>query len=291
MTRYKTIDVDGLEIFYREAGREDAPTILLLHGFPSSSHMFRDLIPKLAEDFRLIAPDYPGFGNSSMPTIEEFDYTFENMTRVVERFVEKLGLGRFGLYVQDYGGPVGFRIASRRPERVEALVIQNAVAHEEGLGEAFDVVKAIWEDRNEETEGAIRDLLTPKFTRTQYLSGAHEPEKISPDAYNMDQFFLERPGNAEIQVELQHDYRTNPPLYPEWQRYFREHQPPTLVAWGKDDLLFTVEGARAYERDLKDAEVHLLDAGHFALEEESDRIAGLIARFYADRVGVGGTKR
>lgn len=291
MTRYKTVEVEGLEIFYREAGRGDAPTILLLHGFPSSSHMFRDLIPRLAGDFRLLAPDYPGFGNSSMPTIEEFDYTFENLTRVVEGFVEKLGLERFGLYMQDYGGPVGFRMASRRPERVEALAIQNAVAHEEGLGEAFDVVKAIWEDRNEETEGAIRDLLTPEFTRTQYLSGAREPEKISPDAYNMDQFFLDRPGNAEIQVELQYDYRHNPPLYREWQRYFREQGPPTLVAWGKDDLLFTVEGAKAYGRDLKDAEVHLLDAGHFALEEESERVARLIARFYAERVGVGGSGR
>jgi len=284
MTVFGKVEVEGQEVFYREAGEEGAPAILLLHGFPSSSHMFRDLMRDLSDGFRLVAPDYVGFGNSSMPSVDEFEYTFDNLSRVVEGFVEAVGLERFGLYVQDYGAPVGFRLAVRRPEMVEALIVQNAVAHEEGLGENFGVVKAIWEERNEATERGIRDLLTPEFTRLQYTAGASAPERVSPDAYNMDQFFLDRPGNADIQVELQYDYRNNPPLYGEWQAYFREQGPPTLVAWGKDDILFTVEGARAYKRDLKDAEVHLLDAGHFALEERHEEIAGLIRDFYSRRV-------
>lgn len=282
--RYGTVEVEGQEIFFREAGREGAPTILLLHGFPSSSHMYRELMRDLEDDFRLVAPDYVGFGNSSMPGVGEFGYTFDNLSRIVEGFVEEVGLDRFGLYVQDYGAPVGFRLAQRRPEKIEALIVQNAVAYEEGLGENFGVVKAIWKDRNPKTEGGIRDLLTPEFTKLQYTAGAGSVEKVSPDAYNMDQFFLDRPGNAEIQIELQYNYRNNPPLYGEWQAYFREHQPPTLVAWGKNDILFTEEGARAYARDLNDAEIHLLDAGHFALEEKHEEIAGLIRAFYSSRV-------
>lgn len=281
---YRRVEVEGLEVFYREAGRREDPSILLLHGFPSSSHMFRDLIRDLSGDFHLVAPDYPGFGNSAMPAVGEFGYTFDNLSRVIEGFVEAVGLESFGLYVQDYGAPVGFRIASRRPELVEALMVQNAVAYEEGLGEGFGVVKAIWEERNQETERGIKDLLTPEFTKLQYTAGAGEPEKISPDSYNMDQFFLDRPGNADIQVELQYDYRNNPPLYGEWQAYFREQSPPTLVAWGRGDILFTQEGARAYERDLRDIEVHLLEAGHFALEEKHEEIADLIRKFYAGRV-------
>jgi pimeloyl-ACP methyl ester carboxylesterase len=286
MTVYGKVEVDGCGVFYREAGKREDPAILLLHGFPSSSHMYRDLIRDLSDDFRLVAPDYVGFGNSDMPTTAEFDYTFDNLSGLVEGFVEKLGLDRFVLYVQDYGAPVGFRLASRRPELVEALIVQNAVTYEEGLGENFDVVKAIWKDRNQETEKGIRDLLTPEFTKLQYTAGAGDLEKVSPDSYNMDQYFLDRPGNADIQVELQYDYRNNPPLYPEWQRYFREHQPPTLVAWGRNDILFTEEGARAYERDLENVEVHLLDAGHFALEEKHEEVAGLIREFYSSRVAV-----
>jgi len=282
-THYRTVAVDGLDIFYREAGPSDAPTLLLLHGFPSSSHMYRDLIPALADRFHLVAPDYPGFGYSAAPPADAFAYTFDHLADVMEGFVRALGLARFGLYIQDYGAPVGLRLATRHPDWIEALVVQNAVAHEEGLGAAFDVVKAIWADRTPRTEQGIRDLLTPAFTKLQYVSGARDPGRVSPDAWTLDQTFLDRPGNDAIQIDLQDDYRTNPPLYPAWQAYFRAHQPPTLVAWGKNDLLFTVAGALAYQRDLTDIEVHLLDAGHFALEEESAAIAALIARFYEAR--------
>ncbi len=284
MTTYQTVTVDGLEIAYREAGSPHSPTLVLLHGFPSSSHMYRNLIASLSDYFHLIAPDYPGFGYSASPSGETFSYTFDHLADVIEQFLQMLKVTRFGLYVQDYGAPVGFRLATRHPEWIEALIIQNAVAYEEGLGQGFDTIKAIWENRNEHTEQGIRNLLTPAFTKLQYVSGARNPERISPDTWTIDQSFLDRPGNDAIQVELQYDYRNNPPRYSQWQAYFRQHQPPALITWGKNDLLFTVEGALAYQRDLHNIELHLLDAGHFALEEEWEAIAALITRFYKTRV-------
>ena len=279
MIRYQTINVDGIKIFYREAGKKESPAILLLHGMPSSSHMFRDLITALSDKFHLIAPDYPGFGNSDCPSVTEFEYSFGNLAKVMERFIELIGLTRFSLYMQDYGGPVGFRIATRHPKWMEALIIQNANAYEEGLGSGFDAIRALWKNRNPETEQKIRDFLKIDATKWQYLAGAGKPENVSPDSWNMDQFFLDRPANDAIQIELEYDYRNNPPRYPEWQAYFRTHQPRTLIVWGKNDPFFTLEGMHAYQRDLKNVQVHLLNAGHFALEEEYEAISNLISRF------------
>jgi pimeloyl-ACP methyl ester carboxylesterase len=276
---HRTIKVDGLDIFYREAGRRDAPTILLLHGFPTSSAMFRNLIPALADEFHLVAPDYPGFGNSSMPRVDEFDYTFDHLADVIDRFTQVVGLRRYSLYVMDYGAPVGFRLATRHPERVEALIVQNGNAYEEGLREFWVPLKAYWKAKTPENEVALRKFLTIEATRWQYTHGVRNVEAISPDTWNLDQRFLDRPGNAEIQLALFHSYGSNPPLYPEWQAYFRKHQPPTLIVWGKNDAIFPAEGAYPYRRDLKNVELHLLDTGHFALEEDGGVIAGHIRRF------------
>lgn len=284
MTVYRTASVGNLQIAYREAGSAHLPTLLLLHGFPSSSHMYRNLLAALSEHFHLIAPDYPGFGYSSSPSADIFAYTFDHLSEMMEQFLQTIGITKFGLYIQDYGAPIGLRLASRHPEWIEALIVQNAVAYEEGLGEGFEVVKAIWANRNEQTEQGIRGLLTSAFTKLQYVSGARDPEQISPDCWTLDQYFLDRPGNDAIQIDLQYDYRNNPPRYQEWQAYFRKAQPPTLVTWGKNDLLFTVEGALAYQRDLRNIEIHLLDTGHFALEEEWRAIAALMTRFYETRV-------
>jgi pimeloyl-ACP methyl ester carboxylesterase len=283
MTVYhKTIGVNGRRIFYREAGnKERHPTILPLHGFPSSSHMYRNLINALSDKFHLIAPDYPGFGNSDMPSIKDFSYTFDNLAEVMEQFIRLLKLDekKFSMYVQDYGAPVGFRIASKHPDWIESLIIQNGNAYEEGLGPAFDPIKELWKERTNKTEQAIRDILKPEFTKKQYIDGANNLDKISPDSWNMDQYFLDRTGNAEIQIQLQYDYQNNLKRYPEWHSYFRQHQPPTLVVWGKNDKFFTQEGALAYKRDLKDIEIHFLDSGHFALEEEYGQISDYISAF------------
>ncbi|KOP26563.1 hydrolase [Hapalosiphon sp. MRB220] len=282
-TTYHTIEVDGLNIFYREAGAPSNPTILLLHGFPTSSHMFRNLIVALSDRFHLIAPDYPGFGNSSMPTVNEFDYTFDRLAEVIEKFTEAIGLSKYSLYVMDYGAPIGFRLATKHPERVEALIVQNGNAYEEGLREFWEPLKAYWRDRSSENADKLRQLLTLDATKWQYTHGVRNPQVISPDNWIIDQHFLDRPGNNDIQLALFYSYGSNPPLYPQWQEYFRTYQPPTLVVWGKNDFIFPAEGAHPYQRDLKNIEFHLLDTGHFALEEEADAIANHIRRFLADR--------
>ena len=279
-TKNQTISIDGQTIFYREAGdKENAPTILLLHGFPTSSHMFRNLIPALADKFHLIAPDYPGFGNSSMPTVDEFQYTFDHLAEIVNKFISQIGLERFSIYVMDYGAPIGYRLAVKNPEKIEALIVQNGNAYDEGLGEFWEPIKAYWSKPNEKNKDALMKFLTIEATKWQYTHGVRNENAISPDNWNLDHSFLERPGNKEIQLQLFHDYRSNPPLYPQWQEYFRKYQPPTLVVWGKNDYIFLKEGAIPYQRDLKNIEIHLLDTGHFALEEECELIAELISRF------------
>jgi pimeloyl-ACP methyl ester carboxylesterase len=276
---YKTADVDGIKVFYREAGPANAPVLLLLHGFPTSSHMYRDLMPKLAGEFRVIAPDYPGYGISDAPAASEFSYTFERLTDVIEGFTRKLGLSRYSLYMQDFGGPVGLRLAMRRPGRVEALIAQNAVAHSEGLSDALAPARRFWAERNAETEKPMRDLLKLETTKFQYLHGAARPERVSPDSWTLDQALLDRPGNAEIQLALLYDYRHNLARYPAWQAYLREHRPPMLVVWGVNDPFFTVAGANAYKREVPQAELHFFDGGHFMLEEYSTEVAALITRF------------
>ena len=276
---HRTIEIDGLDIFYREAGSRENPTILLLHGFPTSSHMFRNLIPALADRFHLVAPDYPGYGNSSMPSRSEFDYTFKSMTDIVEKLTDALDLRSYSLYLMDYGAPIGFRLALRHPQRVEALIVQNGNAYEEGLREFWDPIKAYWNDATTEHRDALRGLLTIEATQWQYTHGTRNPEVISPDNWNVDQRALDRPGNAEIQLDMFYDYRTNVTLYPQWQEYLRSYQPPTLIVWGANDPIFPAEGAHPYKRDLENLEFHLLDTGHFALEEDGRRIAQLIRSF------------
>jgi pimeloyl-ACP methyl ester carboxylesterase len=281
MTLHKTIKVGGLDIFYREAGPTDAPAILLLHGFPTSSQMFRNLIPALADSYRLVAPDYPGFGHSSMPAHDQFAYTFDNLAQVIDEFTEKVGLTRYALYVQDYGAPVGYRLAVKHPERISAIVVQNGNAYDEGLDNDFwKPITAYWkEPKSKEKRDALRFAVKYEATRWQYTHGVKDPELVSPDGAAHDQFLLDRPGNDEIQLDLFLSYGSNPPLYPKWQEYFRKQQPPTLIAWGKNDQIFPAVGAEPYRRDLKTLEFHLLDAGHFALESNGDEIAGLMRRF------------
>ncbi len=279
-TLYKTIEVEGLEIFYREAGPETAPSIILLHGFPTSSHMFRNLIPALSDKFHVVAPDYPGYGYSSMPTVDKFDYTFDRIAEIIDAFIGKLGLKKYSLYLFDYGAPVGFRIAAKHPERVETLIVQNGNAYDEGLLDFWKPIKAYWKDKTEENAKVLRNsLLTIEATKWQYTNGVRNPETIAPDNWVHDQYLMERPGNKDIQLQLFYDYRSNPPLYPQWQAYFREQQPPMLIAWGKNDYIFPAEGAFPYKRDLKNIEFHLLDTGHFALEEDGDLVASLIRDF------------
>jgi len=277
--RYRTETIDGVELFYREAGRADAPAILLLHGFPTSSHMYRNLIPALADKYRVIAPDYPGFGQSAMPDRAAFGYGFDGYARLVEALTEKLGIDRYALYVMDYGAPVGFRLAAKHPERVTAIIVQNGNAYDEGLGEFWAPIQKYWASGSSEDREAIRWLTSLKATQWQYTHGVPDTSLASPDAWTIDQALLDRPGNQEIQLDLFYDYRTNVPLYPAWQAYFRRHQPPTLVVWGKNDLIFVAAGAAPYQRDLPNAELHLLDAGHFALETHGAEIAALMRDF------------
>jgi pimeloyl-ACP methyl ester carboxylesterase len=281
VTLYKTATVNGLDIFYREAGPKNAPTLLLLHGFPTSSHMFRNLIPALADKYHIIAPDYPGYGYSAMPQVGEFDYTFENLTDIVDGLVQQLGIERYSLYVMDYGAPVGFRLAVRHPERVQSFIVQNGNAYEEGLLEFWKPFRAYWKDRSEENAVALRKLLTIDATKWQYTNGVRQADRISPDTWLVDQTLMDRPGNQDVQLALFYDYGSNPPLYPSWQEYFRKHQPPMLIVWGKNDFIFPPEGAHPYKRDLKNVELHLFDTGHFALEEEGQTIAGLMRSFLA----------
>ena len=281
---HRTVEIEGQEIFYREAGPADAPTILLLHGFPTSSHMFRNLIPALADEFHVIAPDYPGYGNSAMPPLDEFEYSFAHFARIVETLTDRLGVERYSLYLMDYGAPVGFRLATSRPERVEALIVQNGNAYEEGLREFWDPIKAYWADPTADNAVPLRGLLTLDATKWQYTNGVRDAEVISPDNWTVDQALLDRSGNDEIQLAMFYDYRTNVPLYPQWQQYLRSYQPPTLIVWGANDYIFPAEGAHPYKRDLKDVEFHLLETGHFALEEDGDQIARLIRSFLHRKV-------
>lgn len=299
--RHRRVEIDGLSIFYREAGSPEAPTLLLLHGFPTSSHMFRELIPALADRFHLVAPDYPGYGNSSAPAVEDFDYSFDHLAQIIDTFTEVLGLDRYSLYLMDYGAPIGFRLASAHPERVEALIIQNGNAYDAGIDNDFWApIKAYWRDREVIDEGFDNDfwapirerlggpgvanaqvlsfLVTEPATHWQYTHGVRDLELISPDNWHVDQRLLDRPGNGLIQLQMLHDYGSNPPLYPSWQAYLKQHQPPTLIVWGAQDQIFPGAGATPYLRELPDAEIHLLDTGHFALEEELGFIAARIRK-------------
>ncbi|SDW10857.1 alpha/beta fold hydrolase [Paenibacillus sp. CF384] len=278
--KYKKMNIEGQEVFFREAGNPRNPAIILLHGFPSSSHMFRDLIPQLSDRYYVIAPDYPGYGNSSMPTVEEFSYTFEHLSLIIEQLINRLCIYRYILYCHDYGGPIGFRLAIRHPERVLGFVIQNAVAHAIGLGQPFDLFKALWADPSPANKTAFATLVDIEFTKKQYTFGVCNPFLISSDGYTMDQYFLDRPGNAAIQLALGYDYRSNVEQYPKWQQYLRTYQPPTLIVWGKNDFIFTLAGAYALERELTCVELVLLCGGHFVLEEESFTVARLIESFF-----------
>jgi len=279
MISYERIMIDGHDTFYREAGSEQLPPLLLLHGFPSSSHMFRDLIPKLADRFHIIAPDYPGFGYSAQPPTEQFAYTFDNLAAHIEKLLSRLGLRRFAMYVQDYGGPIGFRIASRNPASVMAIVVQNANAYEEGLSAAWAPLRALWTNYGPETVNAVQSFLAAETTIFQYTHGVSDRTKVSPDSYTVDQTTLDRKGNHEVQICLFRDYASNLKNYDKWHAYFREFQPRTLIVWGKNDPFFTTEGAHAFLRDLPKAELHLLDTGHFALEDHCDQIANAIRKF------------
>lgn len=280
----RTMEIGGLNIFYREAGSRENPTVLLLHGFPTSSHMFRNLIPELAKSYHVVAPDYPGFGSSSMPLVNEFDYTFDNLAEIVDEFTERLEIKKYSLYVMDYGAPVGFRLAAKHPERIQSIIVQNGNAYDEGLLEFWDPIKAFWADKTEKNADALRGLFTIDATKWQYLTGVRNPESISSETWEHVQPLLDRPGNNEVQLALFYSYGSNPPLYPKWQEYFRKHQPPMLIVWGKNDPIFPAEGAYPYKRDLKDLEFHILNTGHFALEEDGDLIAALMVSFLERKV-------
>ncbi|MET4218697.1 pimeloyl-ACP methyl ester carboxylesterase [Bradyrhizobium sp. LB14.3] len=283
--RYKTVEVSGITIFYREARNPGAPKLLLLHGFPTASHMFRDLIPLLAERFDVIAPDLPGFGQSEMPVREKFLYTFENIARVIERFTEIVEYDRFALYVFDYGAPTGFRMAVRRPERITAIVSQNGNAYEEGLSDGWAPIRAYWENASQANREALRAFLTPETTAWQYTKGVPDPSIVSPDGQNLDNFYLARAGADEIQLDLLGDYKTNIALYPSFQRYFRTHKPPFLAVWGKNDPFFLAAGAEAFKRDIPAATVRFFDTGHFALETNCAEIAQAINESLGDPGG------
>jgi len=286
MTTFHTAQVEGLNVFYRQAGTPGAPKLLLLGGFPSSSHQFRNLIPALADRFHVVSVDYPGFGNTDLPDPATWDYTFDHLTDIVEGLLEQIGFtGPMGLYMQDYGGPIGNRIIARHPDWLQWQVIQNANTYEEGFTEVWDGIRhALWVDRSPETEAPLEAFLKPDTVKAIYTTGHPRTEDISPDNWNMDMFFMSRPGNDRIQLELFYSYGTNPPLYPKWQAYFREYQPPTLIVWGKNDKIFPAEGAYPYKRDLNDVDFHLLDTGHFALEEDGAVIADHIRRFITAKV-------
>jgi pimeloyl-ACP methyl ester carboxylesterase len=280
---YKTAHIGDLDVFYREAGEPVAPVILLLHGFPTSSNMFRNLIPQLANSFHVVAPDYPGFGQSSMPDHRSFEYTFENLTNVVAQLVEQLAIIKFSMYVMDYGAPIGYRLALRGPDRVQGLIVQNGNAYDEGLREFWDPIKKYWNDPRPENRTALHFLVESKSTKWQYENGVADRTLLDPTTWILDQVGLDRPGNREIQMDLFYDYRTNVPLYPQFQAFFRKYQPPTLIEWGKNDFIFPPEGAAPYRRDLPKVEIHLLDTGHFALETHGQEIGSRIEEFLLQR--------
>jgi pimeloyl-ACP methyl ester carboxylesterase len=277
--RHRTLEIDGVEIFYREAGPADAPVVVLLHGFPTSSHMFRNLIAALADRYRVIAPDYPGFGLSAMPGRDAFEYSFARYAELVDQLLDRLGAASYALYVMDYGAPVGFRLALKHPERVTALIVQNGNAYEEGLSAFWDQIKAYWASGSAEAREGLRTLTSPAVTKFQYTDGVRDVSRIDPATWIHDQALLDRPGNAEIQLDLFYDYRTNVALYPRIQEFFRAYQPPTLIIWGENDTIFPASGARAFLRDLPRAELHLLDTGHFALEDKGDEMVPLMRDF------------
>ena len=283
-TTYNTTEVEGVEIFYREAGNPSAPALVLLHGYPTSSHMFRNLIEDLSDDYYLIAPDFPGFGRSEQPPMDEFDYTFSNYAQLVKQLLDQKGIAKFSLYLMDYGAPVGFRIASTYPDQIETLIIQNGNAYDEGLRDFWIPIKKYWNDYTIENGEPLEAFHSPEGLIWQYTHGTRDSTVISPDNWNIDLQHLQRPENDKIQLALFYDYRTNVPLYPEFQEYFRTYQPPTIIVWGKNDYIFPAEGAYPYKRDLKDLEFHLLDTGHFALEEDGDTIAKLIRDFLSRKV-------
>ena len=283
---YKTAVVEeGLSIFYREAGDLSNPKLLLLHGFPASSHQYRNLISSLSDHFHIIAPDYPGFGNSDMPSPDKFDYTFDRLSEIIESFLKKIGFTHFGLYMQDYGGPVGFRIISLHPEWLEWLIIQNSNAYEIGFTSAWDGLRnSLWKNRTSETEKPLYGFMQLDVIKQVYLHGHKNPELISPDNWDVDYRFMERPNARRVQMDLFYDYRTNVALYPKWQKFLSEHQPKTLILWGQNDIFFTPEGGEAYLKDIPDAEIHRLDSGHFAVEDCLEEIVTNMQRFYLEKV-------
>ncbi len=283
--QYKTVTVEGVNIFYREAGSVNKPTVLLLHGFPTSSHMFRNIIPTLAKEYHVIAPDYPGYGNSATPTVTEFDYSFDHLASLMSSFLDTLNVKKFSMYVMDYGAPIGYRLMTKRPGQLQALIVQNGNAYNEGLENPFwDPLRKLWKDPSADNEKPLRAFLTQDGTRWQYVNGTQNPNLISPDNWVIDQAGMDRPGNKDIQIQLFKSYGTNPGHYPEWQAYFRQYQPPTLVEWGKNDVIFPAAGAYPYKRDLKNVEFHLLNTGHFALEEYGPQIASDMLRFLKKNV-------
>lgn len=276
---YNTVKINDIDVFYREAGDKIKPTILLLHGYPTSSHMFRNLITDLSVQYHVLAPDYPGFGRSDQPKIKDFDYTFDHMALLVEEFLEKMKVDKYSIYLMDYGAPIGFRIASKYPDRIESLIIQNGNAYEEGLRDFWIPIKKYWNDYTVENGKALAGFHSPDGLKWQYTHGVEDVSKISPDNWHVDLQHLSREENNAIQLAMFYDYRTNVPLYPKWQKYFRDHQPPTLIVWGEHDYIFPAEGAHPYKKDLKNLEFHLLNTGHFALEEKGEEIAGYILQF------------
>jgi len=282
--RYETALVDGVTIAYREAGNPQNPKLVMLHGFPASSHQYRNLIPALGGGFHIIAPDYPGFGNSDMPDPENFTYTFDRLAEITEKFLRQKGFDRFGLFVQDYGGPVGFRIITRNPDMLEWLILQNINTYEVGFTKVWEGLKALWKERTPKTEQGVAGLLEFATIRDIYLHGHKHPDLISPDNWNMDFRFVERPNARRIQMDLLSDYRTNVALYPQWQKFLRDHQPKTIIFWGQNDIFLTRDGGEAYLADLPDAEMHRLDSGHFAVEDCLEQIAENVQRFYDEKV-------
>lgn len=281
MTTYHYLEVEQLSVFYREAGNPNKPVILLLHGFPSASHMFREPIPILAKDYHVIAPDYPGFGNTTSPDREEFAYTFDHLTEIIEAFVDRLGYAKYALYVFDYGAPIGFRLAMRHPERVTAIISQNGNVYHEGLGKKWATREEYWRNPTQEKRESYRTAFAPDTIKNQYLDGTQD-NQVSPDGYTLDIAYMSRPGNDEKQLDLIFDYQNNVKMYPQFQQYLREYQPPLLATWGKNDVSFIPAGAKAFKKDLPNAEIHLLDTGHFALETHANEIGELMLNFLKD---------